>query len=46
MEGVIVKPNVGIIGDTIEDTIKNLEILCKESSPYVDSAIIKILEDM
>ncbi len=46
MENIIVKSNVGIIRDTIEGTIKNLEILCKESFPYVDSTIIKILEDM
>lgn len=46
MENIIVKSNVGIIKDTIEGTIRNLETLCKESFSYVDLAIIKILEDM
>lgn len=46
MENVIAKPNTGIIGNTIEDTIKNLGILSKEGLPYMDSAIIKILEDI
>ena len=29
-ENIIVKPNIGIIGNTIE-TIKNLEILCRRT---------------
>ena len=46
MENVIVKPNIGIIGYTIEDTIRNLGVLCIEGLPYMDSAIIKILENV
>lgn len=46
MENIITRPNIGIIGATIEETIKNLGILSKEGMPYMDLAIIKILEDM
>ncbi|GMG97528.1 L-cysteine desulfidase family protein [Tepidimicrobium xylanilyticum] len=43
IEDVIVRPNIGIIGDTIEETIKNLELLCKEGFCKMDSTIIHIL---
>ena len=42
-ENIIVKPNIGIIGNTIEETIKNLEILCKEGLFKTDSTIINII---
>lgn len=40
---VIVKPNVGIIGESIERTIENLGILCREGFVEVDSTIMKII---
>jgi L-cysteine desulfidase len=43
-EGIIVKPNVGIIGDSIEDTIKNVGILCKDGLTCADTVIVDIIE--
>ncbi|MCF6464606.1 L-cysteine desulfidase family protein [Clostridium sp. Cult2] len=45
-ENIIVKPNIGIIGGTIEETIKNLEILCKEGFSNTDSIIVNIIKTM
>ena len=43
MEGVIAEENVGIVGNSVEDTIRNLGILCEEGLDHADSAIIKII---
>jgi L-cysteine desulfidase len=43
MEGVIAEKNVGVIGNSIEDTIKNLGYLCEEGLDHADSAIINII---
>ncbi|WFA08635.1 L-serine ammonia-lyase, iron-sulfur-dependent, subunit alpha [Tissierella sp. Yu-01] len=42
-EGVIAEGNVGIVGDSIEDTIRNLGYLCEEGLDHADSAIINII---
>ncbi|SHD78426.1 serine dehydratase subunit alpha family protein [Schnuerera ultunensis] len=43
-ENIIVKPNIGIIGNAVEETIKNLEILCKEGLSNADSIIVDIIK--
>ncbi|MDY6555372.1 L-serine ammonia-lyase, iron-sulfur-dependent, subunit alpha, partial [Clostridioides difficile] len=43
MEGVMPEKNVGVIGNSIEDTIKNLGYLCEEGLDHADSAIINII---
>ncbi|HSH35222.1 serine dehydratase subunit alpha family protein [Schnuerera sp.] len=43
-ENIIVKPNIGIIGRTVEETIKNLGILCKEGFSNTDSVIVDIMK--
>ena len=43
MEGVIAEENVGIVGDSIEDTIRNLGYLCEEGLDHADSAIVNII---
>lgn len=43
MEGVMPEKNVGVIGSSIEDTIKNLGYLCEEGLDHADSAIINII---
>lgn len=43
IKGVIAEKNVGVIGSSIEDTIKNLGYLCKEGLNHADSAIINII---
>ena len=42
-ENIMLKAGVGIIGATIEDTIKNVGILCKDDED-IDSTIIKIMK--
>lgn len=42
-ENIMVRPNIGIIGETIEESIKNLEVLCKEGFYNTDSTIVQIL---
>lgn len=42
-EGVIAENNVGIVGKTIEETIKNLGYLCEEGLDHSDTAIINII---
>lgn len=44
-EGIIAEKNVGIIGESIEATIKNLGYLCEEGLDSADSAIINIITD-
>ena len=43
IEDIIVRSNTGIIGTTIEDTIKNLGILCRDGLASADSVIIDII---
>lgn len=43
MEGVIVKPQVGIVGSNIEETIKNLGKLSKDGFVKVDQVILDII---
>ncbi|WP_234978638.1 L-cysteine desulfidase family protein [Anaerosalibacter sp. Marseille-P3206] len=43
IENVIVRSNTGIIGETIEDTIRNLGILCRDGLAATDSVIIDII---
>ena len=43
MENIIVHSNIGIIGETIEDTINNLGILCRDGLANIDSVIIDIM---
>lgn len=42
-ENIMLKAGVGIIGSTIEDTIKNVGKLCKDDED-IDSTIIKIMK--
>lgn len=44
MENIVVRSNTGIIGSTIEDTIKNLGILCRDGLAATDSVIIDIID--
>lgn len=44
LEGIIVKPNVGIVGSSIECTIKNVGTLCKEGLIQVDDVIVGIIQ--
>lgn len=44
MENIIVKPKVGIIADTIEETIKNVGILCNDGLIDTDTVILEILK--
>ncbi len=44
LENVIVKPNIGIVGKTIEDTIKNVGILCKEGLIQANDVIVSIIK--
>lgn len=43
-EGIIVRSNTGIIGTSIEETIKNLGILCRGGFTEIDSEIIDIIK--
>ncbi len=43
-EGIIVRPNVGIIGNSIEDTIKNVGILCRDGLNHADTVIVDIIK--
>ncbi|WP_353096542.1 L-serine ammonia-lyase, iron-sulfur-dependent, subunit alpha [Tissierella praeacuta] len=43
LENVIVKPNVGIVGSTIEKTIENVGTLCNEGLSQADSVIVNII---
>ncbi len=45
MEGVIAEKNIGVIGDSIEATIRNLGYLCEEGLDRADSAIINIINN-
>ncbi|MBU5439243.1 L-serine ammonia-lyase, iron-sulfur-dependent, subunit alpha [Tissierella sp. MSJ-40] len=44
LEDIIVKPNIGIIGSSIEETIKNVGILCKDGLSYADNIIVDIIQ--
>lgn len=44
LEDIIVKPNIGIVGETIEDTIKNVGILCKEGLIQANDVIVGIIQ--
>lgn len=43
-ENVVVRKNVGIVGNTIEETIKNVGILVKKCFNKVDNAIIDMIK--
>lgn len=43
-EGVIVRPNIGIIGNSIENTIENVGILCKEGLAQADTIIVEMIK--
>ena len=43
-EGIITRPNVGIIGNSIEDTIKNIGILCRDGFIHADTVIVDIIK--
>lgn len=43
MEDVIVNKNIGIVGDTIEDTINNVGILAREGFVEIDNIIVDII---
>lgn len=43
IEGVIVNENIGIVGSSIEDTIKNVGILATEGFAETDNVIVKII---
>lgn len=44
IEGVVVNKNIGIVGETIEDTIKNVGILATEGFSETDNVIVKIID--
>ncbi len=44
LEDIIVKPNIGIIGSSIEETIKNVGTLCKDGLSYADNIIVDIIQ--
>lgn len=43
-EGIIVRSNTGIISSSIEDTIKNVGILCRDGFTEIDSEILDIIK--
>lgn len=43
MEGVMASKNIGIVGSTVEETIKNVGILAKEGFQEIDDLIIDII---
>lgn len=43
-EGVVIRKNVGIVGNSIEDTIRNVGTLAKESFSSVDNVIIDLIK--
>lgn len=43
-ENIIAEPNVGIIGKSIEDTIKNVGILCRDGLTDTDMVIVDIMK--
>ena len=43
-EDIIVRSNTGIIGDSIEGTIKNVGTLCRDGFTEIDSEIIDIIK--
>lgn len=43
LENVVAKSNVGIIGNGIEETIKNIEILCKNGFKLTDQIMLNII---
>lgn len=45
IEGVIAEQNVGIVGNSVEETIRNLGYLCEEGFDKADSAMINIIND-
>lgn len=44
LENIIVKPNIGIIGKSIDETIKNVGTLCKEGLTLADDVIVGIIQ--
>ncbi|MDR7855597.1 L-serine ammonia-lyase, iron-sulfur-dependent, subunit alpha [Tissierella sp.] len=44
LENVIVKPNIGIVGNNIEETIKNVGTLCKEGLIQANDVIVGIIQ--
>lgn len=42
-ENVCLKPKIGILGETIEETIKNVGILCTRDELDIDSVILSIM---
>lgn len=44
LQDIIVKPNIGIVGETIEDTIKNVGVLCKEGLIQANDVIVGIIQ--
>lgn len=43
-KNIMPNPNIGLVGNTIEETIENVGELCKAGLPSMDSAIIHIVE--
>ncbi len=46
MNGVDVSKNNGIVGRTVEESVKNLGVLSKEGMSITDTAILKIMKEM
>ncbi len=44
LEGVMVNKNIGIVGDSIEDTINNVGILATEGFVEIDNIIVDIIK--
>ena len=43
-KNIMPEPNIGVVGNTIEETIRNIGELCKAGLPSMDSAIIDIID--
>ena len=44
LEGVVVNKNIGIVGNTVEDTINNVGILAREGFAETDNVIVDIIK--
>ncbi len=43
IEGLVLKGNVGIVGNTIEDTIRNVGVLAREGFKHVDDLLLEMI---
>ena len=44
LNGVIVRNKVGIVSDSVENTIKNVGILCNQGFKYSDDVLLELIK--